>query len=445
MNIALIHFRVGETDGVSLEMDKWKNALESLGHNVFYFAGNTYDSSTYVIEELAFDNPTDLLLADECYDKLINFNETSLENKIKAVAKSIKEQLIHLINQLKIDIIVPNNLFALARSIPIALGLYEAICATGIKAVNHHHDFYWERIRYANPTSAFVKNSLEKLFPPRDQVMKHVVINSLAKRDLKIRKGLNSTIVPNVFDFSQPIWEKDDYNCDFKSAFGLDDRHVIFLQATRVVNRKAIELSIDVIAKMNQQKERYLHRKLYDGRIFDTNSEFVLLCVGMHEGTNRYEEKLKSYAEKLNVKLIMDPTKIHHTRKMIHGNKIYSLWDAYVDSDIISYPSIYEGFGNQFLEGLFAKKPMIIFEYSVFQADIMSKGFEYASLGNQASEDAMGLVHAEASVIDACITSIDQYLFDSEIRKHVIDKNFELGKKYYSQETLKNLLKEIFQ
>lgn len=39
MNILLAHFRVGETDGVSLEMDKWKWALESLGHKVFYLPG----------------------------------------------------------------------------------------------------------------------------------------------------------------------------------------------------------------------------------------------------------------------------------------------------------------------------------------------------------------------------------------------------------------------
>ncbi len=31
MNIALTHFRVGETDGVSLEMDKWKIVLEKWG------------------------------------------------------------------------------------------------------------------------------------------------------------------------------------------------------------------------------------------------------------------------------------------------------------------------------------------------------------------------------------------------------------------------------
>ena len=35
MNIAMTHFRVGETDGVSLEMDKWKTVLERNGHTVF--------------------------------------------------------------------------------------------------------------------------------------------------------------------------------------------------------------------------------------------------------------------------------------------------------------------------------------------------------------------------------------------------------------------------
>ena len=35
MNIAMIHYRVGETDGVSLEMDKWKKVLEKNGHRVY--------------------------------------------------------------------------------------------------------------------------------------------------------------------------------------------------------------------------------------------------------------------------------------------------------------------------------------------------------------------------------------------------------------------------
>jgi len=32
MNILLAHFRIGETDGISLDMEKWKAALGQLGN-----------------------------------------------------------------------------------------------------------------------------------------------------------------------------------------------------------------------------------------------------------------------------------------------------------------------------------------------------------------------------------------------------------------------------
>lgn len=67
MNIALIHFRVGETDGVSLEMDKWKKQLIRMNHRVYYIAGNPYDDDTFVIKELAYDDSEDLRLSDECF------------------------------------------------------------------------------------------------------------------------------------------------------------------------------------------------------------------------------------------------------------------------------------------------------------------------------------------------------------------------------------------
>lgn len=54
MNIALIHYRVGETDGVSLEMDKWKKVLEKQGHNVMYIAGSQGTSKAIIIPELFY-------------------------------------------------------------------------------------------------------------------------------------------------------------------------------------------------------------------------------------------------------------------------------------------------------------------------------------------------------------------------------------------------------
>ena len=58
MKIALLHFRVGETDGVSLEMDKWKIALQKMGHEVVYIAGSkgTTETETFIVEEIHYKN-----------------------------------------------------------------------------------------------------------------------------------------------------------------------------------------------------------------------------------------------------------------------------------------------------------------------------------------------------------------------------------------------------
>ena len=178
MKIALIHYRVGETDGVSLEMDKWKRVLIELGHEVIYISGSSELAGTRVIKEIAYNDPLDLKLSGECYEKLIDFNCESLEDKINSQALIIKKQFVRIINEEKLDYLVPNNIFALGKSLPIAIGLFMAIQETNIRVVNHHHDFYWERVKYANPTCGFIREVSNDYFPPKDRNMKHVVINN---------------------------------------------------------------------------------------------------------------------------------------------------------------------------------------------------------------------------------------------------------------------------
>jgi len=50
MNIGLAHFRVGETDGVSLEMEKWRKVLERMGHKVFFISGTPNYGEIYIPE-----------------------------------------------------------------------------------------------------------------------------------------------------------------------------------------------------------------------------------------------------------------------------------------------------------------------------------------------------------------------------------------------------------
>ncbi|WP_204260255.1 hypothetical protein [Caloranaerobacter azorensis] len=73
MNIALCHFRVGETDGVSLEMEKWKKVLEKMGHNVYLLAGSLGTTEGYIIPELHYKHELNDKFVRNAYDSLVDY------------------------------------------------------------------------------------------------------------------------------------------------------------------------------------------------------------------------------------------------------------------------------------------------------------------------------------------------------------------------------------
>ncbi len=73
MNIALCHFRVGETDGVSLEMEKWKKVLKELGHRVYLLAGSLGEEEGIVLEELHYQHPVNNKFVANAYDRLSDY------------------------------------------------------------------------------------------------------------------------------------------------------------------------------------------------------------------------------------------------------------------------------------------------------------------------------------------------------------------------------------
>ncbi|WP_204260256.1 glycosyltransferase family 4 protein [Caloranaerobacter azorensis] len=316
----------------------------------------------------------------------------------------------------------------------------------GVKCVAHHHDFYWERERYSKPTCKFIEEILEKYFPPKHELIKHVVINEIAKEEIKKRKGLDATIVPNVFNFDVPSWKVDEYNKDFRKSIGLKDNDILVLQATRITERKAIELAIDVVSELKKEEnlKELFNKDLFDGRKFNEESRIVLVLAGLFESEGRYIELLKEMAYRKNVELLFINDVIEHSRCEIDGKKCYSLWDAYVFADLITYPSILEGWGNQFLEGLFAKVPMIIYEYPVYKTDIKKKGFNVVSLGDTYSVENNGLVSIDENMIKRAAKECVELLTNSEYRNKFVEENFELGKKYFSYKSLEKILSRLF-
>lgn len=444
MRIALAYFRVGETDGVSLEMDKWKIALEKLGHQVFYLAGSSGQTQAYIIEELHYKNSLNDKIVRNAYAKLSDYTQDTLKVTICDQASNLEQKLIDFINDYEIDLLIPNNIWSLGWGLYAAIGFQRAAEKTGVKCIAHHHDFYWEREKYSQPTCNFIKRLLEEYFPPVEKNIKHVVINSLAQDALLEKKQVKSTVVPNVFDFSGSLWAKDEYNSDFRKSIGVDENDILILQATRITERKGIELALDVIGKLisKGQIDDLYDKKLSTGRYFSKNNKVVFVMAGLLESEDVYITKLNTKAKKYGIEIKYINDVIDHSRSQNDDKKVYSLWDAYVDADFVTYPSLLEGWGNQLLEAMFAKKPVLIYEYPVYRKDLSDKGFEVVSLGYHHIKQE-GLAQVDERVISSAVHKIKQLLINKDEYDKCVEKNFNICCKYFSYEALENLLKNI--
>ncbi|UCZ52838.1 glycosyltransferase family 4 protein [Bacillus shivajii] len=446
MKVALAHFRVGETDGVSLEMEKWKLVLEQLGHEAFFIAGSSGESEAYVIEELHYQNPVNNKFVKNCYDRLEDYDTADgLKEDILNYAKIIEDKLVYMIEKESVDMLIPNNIWSLGWGLPAGIAFTNAVKKTGVKVVAHHHDFHWERERYSNPTCEFVNDLLEEYFPPDLPQVTHAVINRIAQGELRERKNIPSNVVPNVFDFTEDPWGEDEYNRDFKESIGIGENDVYVLQATRIAERKAIELGVDVVSELQNEENLKQLKKfgLYDGRSFNEDSKIVYVMAGLPEASDEYIKQLIEKAKNAGVDMRFVNDKIESARTTVDGDKKYSLWDAYVHADFITYPSILEGWGNQLLEGIYAKKPMVIYEYPVYVTDLKDKGFQFASLGDTHEGEETEIVTVSEEKVQEAASEVLKTLIDPEYRENAVQKNFEIGKKHFSYAALKDCVENL--
>jgi glycosyltransferase involved in cell wall biosynthesis len=449
MRIGLCHYKVGGTDGVSLEMDKWKVVLERMGHSVRLCGGDLGTGTGYLIPELYHHRTEAERMAWNTFHSLRDYpNGAALEREILSEAGVIEEKLRGFITEESIDLLIPNNIWSIGANPAAAVAFARVVNDLQIPAVGHHHDFWWESFRGMQPTCPAAARIVDEYLPPTGPTIGHVVINSFARDELRTRRGALAKIVPNVFDFSGPDWRVDDYNRDFRAEIGVGESDILVLQATRIVPRKGIELAIDLVAALDrgENRRRLEERGLYDERPFGKGDRIVLVLAGYSEDpTKDYLKRLEKRAARAGVELCVISDRIRSRRgRTDNGKKIYSLWDSYVFADLITYPSLYEGWGNQFLEGLHARVPIVVFEYPVYKADIKDKGFAVISLGDElAGKDDLGLVKVPPAVISRAAAAAVTVLTDPAVREEMVARNYELGRRYYSLESLERHLKGI--
>ncbi len=427
LKIGLMHFRVGETDGVSLEMEKWKKVLEKMDHQVYFIAGDLNGLDGFEIPSISMKNKRNEFIHKNAFEEL-DITEEEFQTELLNYTEEILNEMMQLP---KFDTIIVNNIMSLGYNLAAAMALTEYCKLTKTKLITHNHDFYWERERYSNPTCDFVKQVLESYFPPKIENSKHITINKLAQNELKKRKGIDSVVIPNVFEFNQKEWTIDDYNSDLRQRLGIRNDDIVVLHATRIVERKAIEIALDFVEEFS--------------KLFQDKSKIHLVLSGFPEKESvEYYNRIISKASKMPYKVNFIHNMIRPERKIENKEKYYSFWDAYAISDVVTYTSVIEGWGNQLIEAVFAKKPLVIIEYPVYKSDIKELGFEFISLGDKYKlNDDTKFYEIDKDQLFATAHQLYELLHNKDELNRIINKNFEIGKANLSLESLAKYIESI--
>ena len=408
MKIGFISTRLAGTDGVSLETHKWAEVAGRLGHEIYYCAGQLEDDAPNptLIPELHFCDPDALAIGEMVFGRLDP--PLGLSSRLENATEALVAKLQAWLSSTGIDVMVVQNALAIPMHVPLGLALSRVIAKTEIPTIGHHHDFYWERQRFRLNC---IPELLRDTFPPDLPSMKHVTINSLAQRDLKFFRGLEAMTVPNVFDYETSAPGLDDYSRDFRQALGFAPYDWIFLQPTRVIARKGIDLSFELLRRLR-----------------DPRARLIISHQAGDEGMAYYRQLLHR-AQAMNVEVHYLAGFIEEERIVRDGRKYYTLWDVYPHADFVTYPTLYEGFGNALLEAIYFRKPVLVNCYSVYVADIAPLGFDF--------------VEVDGWITDEAVSEVRRLLDDPDRCLAVVDRNYELARRHFSYDVLANALKKL--
>jgi len=408
-NIGFVSTRFAGIDGVTLESSKWADVFEKNGHNCFWFGGELDRDSdkSYLVPVAHFQNEQNKWIDNQVMGK--KGRKPPVTQAIHDLRSLLKVQLHEFIEHFNIDLLIAENVLTIPMHVPLGLALTEIIAETQIPTIAHNHDFYWERVRFSVNA---VNDYLRMAFPPKLDNIKHVVINSEAQEQLALRTGISSIIIPNVLDFENPPVMDIGAARVFRESMGLKPDDRMILQPTRIIQRKGIEHAIELVKELK-----------------DPRNKLVVSHEAGDEGFE-YVEWLKEYACEHHINLGLLTTRIADPWcNNGNGRAGYSLWDVYPFADFITYPSLYEGFGNAFLEAIYFKKPMLINRYSTFIRDIEPQGFDLAVMDGYLSRKTV-----------QCVKEI---MDSPERREKMVNYNYEVAARHYSYSVLRNRLNDI--
>jgi len=198
--VGILSFRLGRSDGVSIEAEKWSVALASLGHEVTSIAG---------------EGPVDVVVPGLA---------------LTASAPPTRSELRRALAGL--DVVVVENLASLPLNPRARDVLYDVL--EGRDALFHHHDLPWQREHLAH------------LEGPRDSPSwRHVTINDRSRLEL-LERGIEASTIYNHFDCDPPVGRR----AHTRAQLNVTTEKVV-LAPTRALARKNIAGALRLAEELN--------------------------------------------------------------------------------------------------------------------------------------------------------------------------------------------------
>ncbi len=192
-----------------------------------------------------------------------------------------------------------------------------------------------------------------------------------------------------------------------RRSIGLSQNDIMFLQPTRIVERKGIEFAIKLVKELNHPKYK--------------------LVVSHEAGDEGFE-----YAQKINQLARQAGIEIRFIHNMVDDpfaprqdlKDRFSLWEVYQAADFVTYPSLYEGFGNALIEAIYFKKPLLVNRYKIFKDEIEPKGFD--------------LVKMDGALTGEVVTDIRNIIHNKVRCEKMVAQNYRIAREHYSYAALRN-------